>query len=130
MKPINITKLTEAGKSKLEQKLNEVQARSQVRTISMSNFTMLSERLNNFLSIPKKHMDGMGVKIDFNAQDFPKAYKYMPQSTIVWCENIKGNWYIRGIERGECKRVRLTWFNVPDEAKEAIVNLHLGRYFS
>ena len=130
MKKINITKLTATGESKLEQKLNEVQARSQVRTINMEDLKSLSDRLNKHLGIPKKYMDKICVEIDLNAQDFPKSYKYTPQSTIVRCMNKKGNWYVCGIERGICKKAMLAWFNFTDEAREEIVVAHLGRYFA
>ena len=61
-----------------------MQSAAKVRTIKgidvINTITEIENRLYSILH--KKDWDGLSFTIDENAQSFPAAYKYMPESTI------------------------------------------------
>lgn len=92
MKRISITNI-----EKLQAALDEVQKRCSARTIKAQDIVDVL----NEIKVPKKHLDGTKVYWD-GAEKFPNAYKYRPESTHWWAENVKGRWYVLGIDRGTC----------------------------
>lgn len=92
MKKININ-----ATEKLQAALDEVQKRCTARTVTAKE---IADVLNS-IKVPKKYLDGTKVFWD-GAEPFPNAYKYRPESTHWWAENIKGKWYVLGIERNTC----------------------------
>lgn len=112
----------DAKLAKLQTELDEVQKRSRVRTITTIGIINALVSIEDKLDIPRKSMEGIRVRIDYNEQDFPKAYKYTPESTWFSAEFRKGSWRITNIWRdvtagsGKGRNVSLT-----DEAKAKIL---------
>ncbi len=72
---------------------------------------------------------GLQVLIDVNAQNFPRAYKYTAESTLVTIEWFATGWFVVGIERGYCQRAghEVRFLNGRDRIDPATLAL---RYWS
>lgn len=79
--------------------LDEAQGRAKVRTIKTTDIISALAEIEDTLSIRKKAMDGIRVEVDLNAQDFPNAYKYRPESTIFSALYKNGAWRVTDIGR-------------------------------
>ena len=79
---------------KLEKELNELQKRCTTRTITMQIIQKELDLIEEaFLyQHTKKEMEGLSIRYDFNAQEFPSAYKYTPESTILNASYNKSGW--------------------------------------
>lgn len=104
----------------LTEAIKQAQGRAQTRTITAGDIydELMSYELR--LHIPKKYMAGIRVTIDHNAQKFPNAYKYTPESTYFTAEHNGKEWIVTDIGRGVCKATKGSAF-LPDEAKKAII---------
>ena len=89
---------------KIVPELDAVQARCTSRTITP--LRILDELLDieDALGIPKKAMDGVSVSVDANAQNFPSAYKFTPESTRFKAVYRGGCWRITDIRRDRTRR--------------------------
>ena len=109
---------------KLKAALEEVQKRSRVRTITVECIHMMCIMVENRLGLTKKAINGVTFVADWNASDFPKAYKGIPESTIIYAE-YKDGWRIFDIRR-ERTHPKSSMFrvNLTPEAKEALIKKH------
>lgn len=92
--------LSECG---IESALNEAQSKAKVRTITVDDIIYYLWKTEKTLNIPKSALDGVSVEIDPNAQNFPNAYKGMPESTIFTAIYKSGSWKIQSIRRDRTK---------------------------
>lgn len=83
--------------------LNEAQSKAKVRTISVDDIIYYLWKAEEALSIPKSALNGVSVEIDPNAQNFPNAYKGIPESTIFTAIYKSGSWKIQNIRRDRTK---------------------------
>lgn len=85
--------------------LDAVQARCTARTITAMDIVQaikeIEERLN--LISTKKDAVGTIARVDANAQDFPNAYKYTPESTQFTIVLKSSGWVLTDIVRNVCK---------------------------
>ena len=88
---------------KLEKEIRAVQKRARVRTITAEKMLSALACLERNLGVPRRHLNGLRVRIDCNAQDYAKAYNGTPYSTQFEAEYHNG-WKITSIERCEAKR--------------------------
>ena len=84
---------------KLQNEINDVQKRSKVRTITVDQIVNTLIEIDNLLEIPVKAKEGLFVEVDVNAQNFPRAYKYTPESTHFYAAFSKGSWRVVDIRR-------------------------------
>lgn len=111
------------AKSELESVLDSVQARSKVRTITVRGILDILKQIDSQLNITNKAKEGTTITVDINAQDFPRAYKYTPESTVFDAVYKSGEWRITDIRRDICKRHK-AFITLSDTAKEAILQFH------
>lgn len=107
--------------SKLTEAIETVEGKAVVRKIDAQDIICALMEVNDFLSISKKAMVGTRVRIDCNAQNFPNAYKWVPQSTIFLAEFTKSGWTVTDIYRGTAMRKKV-FMLMSDTAKEAYLN--------
>ena len=88
----------------LQTALDTVQKWSRVRTISTWVIIESLETIEKRLGISKKAMEGIKVRVDANAQNFPGAYRGRPESTWFSAEYRKGSWRITSIGRNDTAR--------------------------
>jgi len=108
MKPINMCR--ENATELIESELSKIQSKSKVRTL-------MTFEVADTLKITKKAMNGISVIIDVNAQSFPSAYKYIPQSTIFEAVYKNGSWRVTDIYRGRCGNIRVKIHHTDDSLK-------------
>ena len=89
----------EAANAALKPTLEAVQCRARARLISAEEIPMALLGLERTLGITKKALHGVSVTMDLNAQQFPGAYKGIPESTIVSAVYKSGSWRITDIRR-------------------------------
>ena len=73
--------IKEENKDGIEKILNEVQKLCRVRLITYNEMYDFLEKLRKLYPISNKNLNGCVFEIDLNAQTFPSAYKYTPEST-------------------------------------------------
>lgn len=97
---------------KLEALIKEAEGRATARTITVDDvvdaLAEAEEHLDRLST--KKDMIGTTVRVDVNAQRFPRAYNYTPESTHFEAEVTKSGWRVTKVYRAECttKWMRLT----------------------
>jgi len=105
------------NEKKVTELLNSVQSKSKLRTLSYSELVGAAESVYSHFGIPKKYVD-CEVYYVSNAQIFPNAYKYTPESTCVIFFFKRGKVYIKEIRRGLCNYSHS--FDVYSMSKEMI----------
>ena len=112
--------------AKITAALEAVQGKCKVRTIDADDIKNAIEQMERFFGIPKCKLDGLRVDCDVNAQSFPNAYKFVPESTIFSAENRKGKWYIVSIRRAPTyaptRAVQVC--HMPEDMADAIIARH------
>lgn len=109
--------------------IREAEGRATARTITARDIVSRLKEIEKGLNIHKKNMNGISVHVDENAQDFPRAYKYTPESTHFYATFKGGSWIITGIERARCRSAsqKIT-ITLTEEAKAAIIDrIEAGR---
>lgn len=106
--------------------LEAVQGKCKARTIDADDIKNAIAQMEKFFGIPKCKLDGLRVDCDVNAQSFPNAYRFVPESTIFSAENRKGKWYIVSIRRAPTyaptRAVQVC--HMPEAMEEAIIERH------
>lgn len=104
-------------------KLEEVQKRCSCRTITVEEVQNKLNEYFNELGISKKNMIGTIIKdCDLNAQSFPSAYKYTPESTHISAEYKSKGWVITDIWRGKTNAPsKVIISELSTTAKEALI---------
>lgn len=114
--------IKEANKARIENIIKAAEGRSTVRTIEYRDIVKSLEILEESLGICKKDMIGITADIDYNAQDFPKAYKYTPESTHFMVTRKSGGWDLTSVERARTRRHNHTYHvELTETAKQAII---------
>ena len=117
--------IKESNRDKIEKMIKEAEGKARERTITYGDMIRAIDRIEGFLDIPKKYMEGIEADVDVNAQDFPKAYKYTPKSTQFIMIKKKSGWDLRLVLRHITRRHNHTFhLELTDLAKEAIIKTH------
>lgn len=114
--------IKEANRKKIEAMIKAAEGRATTRTINFASILLSINCIEEELAIPKKHMVGITASVDYNAQNFPNAYKYTPYSTHFTVKRKSSGWDLiavsRDITRRENQRFKLT---LTEEAREALI---------
>lgn len=93
----------ENNKEKIDAIINEVEGKATSRRISSASVFDIAEVLDKKLLalVCKKNLKGTKAQVDFNAQDFAKAYraKGTPRSTWVTLEYNGKEWVLTEVKR-------------------------------
>lgn len=123
-----------AHESKITELLDSVQSQSRVRTISAGDIISEcdAQTIRLFgLGASLKALAGTEIHIDVNAQSFPHAYKYDPDSTHFIANFDGKKWTLTNVYRGGCGPSR-GHIRLSDAAKHEIfryIELHPGVNF-
>lgn len=105
----------------LNDTISEIEGKATARTLVAEEICKgITEVEKQLQGITKKAMKGVKFGYDVNAQSFPKAYKYIPMSTIFTAEFDGKEWRITSIFRGECGKGKCDIL-LTDEAKKAVL---------
>lgn len=107
---------------KMNKAIADAEGRATARTISADDIMDALDAIEKRLGIPKAHMVGIRAEVDVNAQTFPNAYKYRPESTQFTAVRTASGWKVtdiyRGTTRGPSTRYVLA---LTDKARESII---------
>ncbi len=121
--------VTEKNFSRIAAELAEVQKLSKVRTITLEDIRETLAEVEKHLSLPKTYLTGIKVRCDINAQDFPNAYKYRPESTHFTAVYRAWHWTVTDIYRDTTRRNKPVIIELTDAAKEKILeNMSYMKY--
>ncbi len=104
--------------------IKEAEGKARERKLHYYDIFSYLEKVEQKLSITKKAMEGTEVVINVNAQDFPKAYKWIPESTFFDAIFLRGTWRITRIYRDKCGNVP-GLIKLSETAKKAIIANHI-----
>lgn len=94
--------VNEANLPKLEQAIAQEQGKARERLLTAQDVVKALQQFERELAIPKKCLEGVKVSVDVNAQDFPRAYKWTPESTQFTAIRRGGKWRVTSICRYKC----------------------------
>lgn len=119
--------VNEKNREKIAEAIKKAEGRATARCISYDHIVKTIARIERHLSIPKKHMTGITVSVDYWAQTFPTAYKsachfHAPESTHFCMTRTASGWAVTDIYRyftqSPSKAVSLT---LTDAARQALI---------
>lgn len=99
MKPIKIT-----NAAKLADMIQAAEGRATARTITPADIEKALEQVTERVLMLSTRKDATGTRVeaDPNAQQFPNAYKYIPESTHFTAELKAAGWTVTDITRARC----------------------------
>ena len=113
----------EKSSETLVKALEDAQKKCSARTISAHEICEELLFIDSKLNLPKKYMEGIEIYVDLNAQNFPNAYKYRPESTVFTAIYKRGEWQLTGIYRATTRRANHGHeIILTPEAKEQLLN--------
>lgn len=119
----------EENMEKINNTIKEVEGRASARLLSYSSIQKAITEVENSIPVAKKYMVGVKVHLDVNAQDFPKAYRYTPDSTHVVIERTKSAWKLIDVHRGTCGGAHDTYdITLTDNCKKEILSYYERLY--
>ena len=114
--------LDEAHGAQIEAAIKEAEGRATARCIVANDLFDYASSIEKKLGISKKALNGCRFCVDPNAQNFPNAYKYTPESTQADLEYASGKWYLANVRRDRCSRDgHEVESYLTDEAKAALI---------
>ena len=124
MKPI---KLVEKNTVKLSDAIKEAEGKARVRTVTAQDMFDAAKDIEHKLNIPKLHMTGITATVSIHSQNFPHAYKYIPEGTEFHMIYKSNAWYITQIYRSNCNRgYKRYHVSLPEAARDAIIQNHFA----
>lgn len=116
--------VNEKNEAKIIQMIDEIQSRATVRTITMHDVRIAIKTIEKRYQVPKNSMEGLSFRVDRNAQDFPKAYKYRPESTQFTLVYRNRHWHIEEISRDYTRAFGHEYrcITMPDAVKDALLS--------
>lgn len=92
VKNMNGVIIHEGNRAIIEVMLNKAQRNARVRTISYGDLAIICNTIEERLGVPKKALEGCVYSVDLHAQNFPHAYKGVPESTEVTVKYLYNKW--------------------------------------
>lgn len=111
-----------AEEVKIESVINAEQGKAKERRITVEGILMSLLYVEETLDISKRSMDGIEVRVNYNARRFPSAYKYMPMATIFTAKFKRDHWVLTKVWRGNCNERDSYVVTHTKESREAIMN--------
>lgn len=116
--------ISETNRAIIEVMLNKAQRMAKVRTISFGDLAIICNRIEERLDVPKKAMEGCIYSVDYHAQQFPGAYKGIPESTHVTVMFHLNKWRLMTAERFKTSSPKTAFMCIamPDALKQALID--------
>ena len=117
------TVLNKKNLAKIDETIKAVEGRSSARTVTAEKILEEVIRVEKEIHVPKKALVGLEIILDLNAQDFPRAYKYVPMSTQVRLIRTASSWTITSIwrDRTQGGGRRVVFLTVPQITRDAVL---------
>jgi hypothetical protein len=113
-------KVNVKDKEKVQEVLDYAQRRSKKRTVTVRNIDLMIADLEENLAVmlPKALWKGLRFRLNYNAQKFPNAYKWMPEATIVYLERFASGWFVTNAQRSYCENSKVILLNEFSETQK------------
>lgn len=117
------TIINDTNRTKIEAAIAEAEGKASVRCVGFDTVDEVCRHIEKVLAVPKKYLEGVKFSVDPHAQNFPKAYKYTPESTQFDVEFSKGKWRVSDFRRAKTRAPNNRYLCVvmPEETKQAII---------
>ena len=117
-------RIVDTNEHRINMAIKEAEGKATVRTIDYALMKQFLTEVERKYDISKRAMEGLYLKIDMNAQTFPKAYTYMPVSTIITVKYHNGAWVLHSISRDRTHMTNqaVIVITMPEATKQAIIN--------
>ena len=118
-------KINIKNQTKVEKAIENAQPNAKVRTIDYKDIIKSVDKLQNRLDALMLRKDQVGAVclIDPNAQDFPGAYKWAPESTGFEVIRYPSGWFITQLIRCGCATANNQYYlKLTDSQKIAMVD--------
>lgn len=102
---MNAIIVSEKNSERIAKAIEEAEGRATMRKLTYAAVLVAIERIEGRLGVPKARMEGVSFHVDIWAQDFPNAYKYVPDSTQSTLTLSRGKWRISDIGRAYFKHL-------------------------
>lgn len=109
------------NRDKVQSAIDTVQKRCKERTIDVEDILYAAEEIERYLSIPKKALAGVSVRVNLHRRAFPNSYRYTPYGTIFTLHQTVSGWFLADICRVDVRSVGKYFITLPDTAKVAIL---------
>lgn len=96
------------------------EGRASVRQITPRTIVECVQEIEERLHISKRAMAGTFAVVDYHAQKFPSAYRYVPESTHFTVEFNGKSWYLTAVARDTCRTVKYH-VTLSEAAKAALI---------
>lgn len=117
--------VNEANRDKINAAIKEVEGKATARTITYYDIVALIQVFEQkFKFTTKKNWEGIEIDCDYHAQEFPRAYKWNPESTQFWIVRRGGKWRLTRVYRYSCTTSPYRRFviqKMPDALKNEIL---------
>ena len=117
-------KINVKNEKQITEALDKVNAK--VRNASYQSVVAIVFQIEKKLEekgLPKNLWSGLAFLCDFNAQKFPNAYKWSPDSTQFILTRFPSGWFVPRVTRTYCGTKKIALVTpLTDKQKEAIVN--------
>ena len=115
--------VNDKNKEKIEEMIKAAEGRATVRLLSYQSIIKSLSEIERTLGIKKKYMDGIKADVDVSAQNFPRAYKYTPESTHFKAVKKSNGWDLQSVYRARTRRENHRYhLELTEEAKAAIIS--------
>jgi hypothetical protein len=117
-------KINVKNEKQVNEALNKVNAK--VRNANHQSVVAIVWQIEKKLAekgLPKKLWEGLSFIGDINAQSFPNAYKWTPESTQFKLQRFASGWFMVDAQRMCCKERMVTMAcALNDEQKQAVIS--------
>lgn len=114
--------IKDSNEAKITAAIKEAEGRATARTLEYKDIKTALDRIEKRLGIAKKALLGVKVRVDVNAQTFPNAYKWTPESTHFVAERTASGWALTEVYRDRVEGPNSRYIvKLTDEAKDAII---------
>ena len=119
--------IKESNRDRINAAIKEAEGKATARTIGYDDIVSELSWLESFWKVPKKALTGSTVWVDTNAQTFPGAYNYIPESTHFKAKKTASGWSLVDVCRFKCGGPRSEFqVTLTDEAREAIIKVNMN----
>lgn len=114
--------IKDENRAKIEDVIKKAEGKATARTVTFRDIVYDVREIEKKLGILKKDMVGIEVNVDRNAQNFPNAYRYIPESTHYTIIRKRNCWDLVAVTRRETRREGHAYHLIlTDRAKESLI---------
>jgi hypothetical protein len=116
--------ISDSNRDRITREISATEGRATARLISAQKVLDACESIKRWYNVSMAALEGCRFEVDINAQHFPRAYKYTPESThFIMCV-AGGKWRLLEVKRCACTTIKVH-ADLTKECREAILQNYL-----